>query len=329
MIIKLGGIMEINEEAVIGKYEERFVRRLGEIAILLHLAKSPEGSHAYEMRSKASEILFERRKMGVEFLNNHLEIVSKLKEFLSKEKNEIPNYEQIKTDVLESLEKCPILNFNKRIQGFFNDDYQITEADINYIDEIKITLEDSIKETRDQATIWNNISGIYPAIETLEKGGLIVLDREDPEGGRLKKIYKITDVGEESLFRVLASLLDISAFIMETEGKHFFSGGRSLFSSRFIPFKKLFEKLTQDLSPDFRKKMHMFKGKTPGKPFIKMMMNQGMATPRLNVLIHHPEMFQEHLDGIESEEERKMTKAYLKSKLLEQRDMINKLLEEF
>ena len=258
-----------------------------------------------------------------------MEIVSKLREFLLEDKSKKPNYEVRKTDIRKGLENCPILNFNKRIQGFFDDDYQITSADIDYVDDIKLTLEESIKETRDQATIWSNISGIYPAIETLEKGGLIVLDREDPEGGRLKKIYKITDVGEESLFRVLASLLDISAFIMETEGRHFFSGRRGIFSSRFIPFKKLFEKLTQDLSPDFRKKMHMFRGKTPGKPFIKMMMNQGMATPRLNVLIHHPEMVQEHLDGIESDEERKMTKAYLKSKLLEQREMINKLLEEF
>jgi len=116
--------------------------------------------------------------------------------------------------------------------------------------------------------------------------------------------------------------------VLETEGQHFFAGGRSIFSSRFAPFRKLFEKLVEDLSPDFKKKILSSKGKLHGRPFVHMMMTQGIATPRLNMLIRHPEMLKEHLDTIETDEERKMTKSFLKSKLLEQKEMINKLLEE-
>ncbi|MCE7743117.1 MAG: PadR family transcriptional regulator [Candidatus Heimdallarchaeota archaeon] len=320
--------MEIDSENIIGKYEERFIRRLGEIAILLHLAKSPEGSHAYEMRSKASEIIFERRKKGADFLQLRLEILSELGEFLSKPKKEISFYNQQRKEIIDKLDQYPIFKHNSKIQKFISEDYQITPSDIEYIDEMKNALAESIKETRDQAVIWSNISGIYPAIETLEKSGLIKLDREDPEGGRLKRIFTITELGKESLFRVMSFLLDMSSFIMETEGRQCFTAGRNIFSSRLVPFKKLLEKLTEDLTPDFKKKMLSFKGKPHGKPFVHMMMTQGLAPPRLHALIRHPEMMKEHLESLESEEERKMTKSFLKTRLLEQKNMINKLLEE-
>ena len=61
--------METENNQTINKYEDRFVRRLGEVAILLHLAKSPEGAHAYEMRTKASEIMFQQRKKGIRFFH--------------------------------------------------------------------------------------------------------------------------------------------------------------------------------------------------------------------------------------------------------------------
>ena len=320
--------MEKTSDVVVEKYEERFIRRLGEIAILLHLAKSPDGSHAYEMRSKASEILFERRKHGLEFLSDLLENICKLKDFILISKVDSSTYKEKRTEILEKLEHFPILKYNIRIQKMMKEDYKAGSEDIEYIEDIIRSLEEAIEETKEQATIWTNISGIYPAIETLEKNGLIILDREDPEGGRLKKIYKITEIGKESLFRVMASMLDISAFIMETEAKQFFTEGRGISSSRFIPFQKLFKKLTEDLSPDFRKRFYLFRGRPHGQPFLKMMMNQGIATPRLNVLLHHPEMLKEHLESLETEDEKKMTKSYLKIELEKQIEMINKLMEE-
>ena len=66
--------MITDTETAIRKYEERFIRKIGEIAILIHLAKSPEGSHAYELRSKASEIIFERKKVGSKYLQQILDI---------------------------------------------------------------------------------------------------------------------------------------------------------------------------------------------------------------------------------------------------------------
>jgi len=320
--------MEIDSSNVIGKYEDRFIRRLGEIAILLHLAKSPEGSHAYEMRSKASEIMFERRKKGKEFLQVQIDQIKDLKALLTQSKSDEQALRKGREVIHAKLREFPILSHNLRIQKMLDTKHEIDTDDIVYLDELEESLEDAIKETKEQAVIWSNISGIYPAIETLEKNGLIILDREDLDGGRLKKIYKITELGEESLFRVLGSLMDISGFVMETEGRHFFSGRGGLFSTRILPFRKLFEKLASDLSPDFKKKMRSSRGKHLERPFVHMMMNQGIASPRLHMLLRHPEMVKEHLESIESEEELKITKSFLKSKLLEQRENINSLLEE-
>ncbi len=320
--------METNSKDIVGKYEERFVRRLGEVAILLHLAKSPDGSHAYEMRSKASEILFEKRNRGAVFLQSHLDILNEMKKLFSQFKTNSSVFEANRKNLREKIDECPIFKHNLRFKQMLSEDYEINQEDLSYIDEIIDALEGSIKNMKETSVIWSNISGIYPTIESLEKNGLIKFVREDSEGGRLKKIYSITEIGRESLSRVMLSLMDISSFIFESEKENIFHRTEGILSSRLLPFRKVFLKLSKDLSPDFKKKIHSFKGKSHGRPFIHMMMDQGLANPRLNVLISHPEMLDEHLNAAESKEDRKMLKSFIKNRLLERRKKIDKLLEK-
>jgi len=320
-------ILETNSKDIVGKYEERFIRRLGEVAILLHLAKSPDGSHAYEMRSKASEILFEKRKRGAIFLQSHLDILFTMKELLSQFKADTSAFEASRKSLREKIDDCPIFKYNLRFKQMLEENYEINQEDLNYIDDIIEVLEESIKNMKKTSVIWSNISGIYPTIESLEKNGLIQFVRKDSEGDRLKKIYSITEIGRESLSRVMVSLMDISSFIFESERENIFHGTEGILSSRLLPFRKIFLKLSKDLSPEFKKKIHSFKGKSHGRPFIHMMMDQGLANPRLNVLISHPEMLDEHLNATESKEDRKMLKSFIRNRLLERRKKIDKLLE--
>lgn len=319
--------METNSKDVVGKYEERFIRRLGEVAILLHLAKSPDGSHAYEMRSKASEILFEKRNRGATFLQNYLDILSEMKELFSQFEANSSVFEASRKNLREKIDDCPILKYNRRFKQMFSENNEITKEDFDYLDEIIEALEESIKSMKETSVIWSNISGIYPTIESLEKNGLIEFVRKDSEGDRLKKIYSITEIGRESLSRVMVSLMDISSFIFESERENIFHGTEGILSSRLLPFRNVFLKLSADMSPEFKKKIHSFKGKSHGRPFVHMMMDQGLANPRLNVLVSHPEMLDEHLDAAGSKEDRKMLKAFIRNRLLERRKKIDKLLD--
>ncbi len=319
--------METNSKDIVGKYEERFIRRLGEVAILLHLAKSPDGSHAYEMRSKASEILFEKRNRGAIFLQSHLDILYEMKKFFSQLKANSSAFEVNRKSLREKIDDCPIFKYNLRFNQMLVENYEINKEDLNYIDEIIEALEGSIKNMKETSVIWSNISGIYPTIESLEKNGLIEFVRKDSEGDRLKKIYSITEIGRESLSRVMASLMDISSFIFESERENIFHGTEGILSSRLLPFRKIFLKLLKDLSPEFKKKIHSFKGKSHARPFVHMMMDQGLANPRLNVIVSHPELLDEHLDAAESKEDRKMLKSFIRNRLLERRKKIDKLLE--
>ena len=316
--------MSTDAKGIVSKYEERFVRRLGEIAILLHLARSPEGSHAYEMRQKASEILFEKRNIGKQFLQKHLNILNELNEFLST--SEITTMQ--KKEFAEGIKKWPIFYYNQRIQQILSDKHGYSKDDEEYLTDLIETLQESIKEMKETSVIWSKISGIYPAIDSLEKNGLIELIRKDSEGDRLKKIYTITELGRESLSRVMMSLLDISSFIFDSEIKPDFYKKEALLSPRLIPFRKIFEKFSDDLSPDFKKKLLSQRGFPHGGPFVSMMMEQGMAMPRLNILVSHPEMLDEQLEAVETKEDKNLFKTFIKKRLLERRRMIDKLLEK-
>jgi DNA-binding PadR family transcriptional regulator len=189
-------------------------------------------------------------------------------------------------------------------------------------------LKDMMKQVQDSTEIWSNSTSIYPAIESLEKNGLIELDREDPEGGRLKKIYKITKLGKESLEKVMHLLIDILSFVIETEGRNFLFGGKSIFSSKIVPFRKLFEKLLTDLSPDIRKELLSLKGKGQSSSFINMIFAQAVTAPMMNTFIRDPEMVKKQLETIETEDEKNMVRSFMKTKLIEQRDMIDNMLKK-
>ncbi len=320
--------METDTQTSIRKYEERFIRKLGELAILIHLAKSPEGSHAYELRFKASEIIFERRKVGAEFLQQILDILLELKKIHSKKKTAIPVDINKNKETIGILDQFPLLKYNIRIQKFISGKNQITPADIDYLDEMIEVLRDMMKQVQDSTEIWSNSTSIYPAIESLEKNGLIELDREDPEGGRLKKIYKITKLGKESLEKVMHLLIDILSFVIETEGRNFLFGGKSIFSSKIVPFRKLFEKLMTDLCPDIRKELLSLKSKRQSSSFINMIFAQAVAAPMLNTFIRDPEMVKKQLETIEIEDEKNMVRSFMKTKLIEQRDLIDNMLKK-
>jgi len=95
-----------------------------------------------------------------------------------------------------------------------------------------------------------------------------------------------------------------------------------------IPFRKIFLKFSEDLSSDFKKKLHSSRGLPHGRPFYQMMMEQGMTSPRLNVLVNHPEMLEEHLDAVETKEDRNMLKSFIRNRLLERKKKIDQLLEK-
>ena len=184
-----------------------------------------------------------------------------------------------------------------------------------------------LKEVQESTEIWSNSTSIYPAIESLEKNGLVEFDRENPEGGRLKKIYKITKLGSVSLEKVMILLLDILSFVIESEGNNFLFGGKSIFSSKIIPFRKLIEKLMEDFNPDIRKEMFSLKDKKYNSSLIDMIIAQAVATPMLNMYIRDPEMVQKQLETIEIEDEKNILKSLLKNKLIEQRERIDKMLK--
>ena len=325
--------MENNESKIISKYEEKLVRKLGEIAILIHLTRSPEGSHAYEIRSKASEILFEKRHKGLKFLQNHFDILTDLRNLKTKYEFNSSEYKELEESLLKSIEDCPIFKHNLRFRKILEqENSEVSKKDMQFLEEIILAIEETISEMKNITTIWSNISGIYPAIESLEKNSMIEFVKEEKtEEGRLKKIYVITDLGKQTLTRIMASLMDITSFMFESEGEHAFFGKGGFLSARFLPFRKLFHKLTEDLSPEAKKKIIILKGKHSekhhGRPFVRMMMEQGIAMPRLNVLIRHPEMIEKHLENLESDEERKMVKSYLKSKLEEHKQQLTTIIE--
>ena len=104
--------MTKTENDAVSKFGEKLARRLGEIAILLHLARHPEGDHAYEIRSKASDILFMQKRKSIDFVNNLLEITDELHTFATEENIGTHEYEEKKEKLEELLEKCPIFKFN-------------------------------------------------------------------------------------------------------------------------------------------------------------------------------------------------------------------------
>jgi len=320
--------MKMNEK-IMNKYEEKLARKLGEVAILIHLARSPEGSHAYEMRSKASDILYEKRRNSLEFIDDHLRTLHELYLLITKKIINTDEYDKKRKTIEEKIEKCPILKLNPRIDNLLSrEQEEDIPKDLIYLEEIVKELENSIKEIKSMTTIWSNISGIYPAIESLEKNGLIEFVRDEKEGGRLKKIYQITDLGRNTLARVLIYIIDITGFVFHVDDKHFMPRKQRKDPIVFNPFGEVFRRLAEDIPPEERKYLLHQKGKHHDKPFSRMFMEHGLPLPSFRIFLRHPNLVKEHLEKIESDEERELAKEYLKTKLEERKQAINRLLEE-
>ncbi|MFW9852445.1 MAG: PadR family transcriptional regulator [Candidatus Thorarchaeota archaeon] len=313
----------------ISKFEEKLARKLGEIAILLHLARSSEGSHAYEIRSKASDILFEKRRKGMEFTQNHLDILKELRDFATQYTPNSDNYEMKKNSVKDTLEKCPIFKYNPHFNNLLQrDNPDSFSKDLEYLEQIKEAFESTLDDMKSMSTIWSNISGIYPAIESLEKNELIQHIRDDSEGGRLKKIYQITDDGRKTLARVLISLADLTSFAFHPEDKELLIKKGKAPSILFNPFRDIFRKLAEDIPAEQRKKILHPKEGHPRGPFTRMFMEHGLPIPSFRFLIRHPDLIKDHLNQIESEEERKIAIEFIRTKLKEQKKEIDKIINE-
>ena len=313
----------------ISKFEKKLARKLGEIAILLHLARSLEGSHAYEIRSKASDILFEKRRRGMEFTQNHLDILNELKDFATNYTPDTDNYQIKRKSVKIAIEKCPIFNYNPHLINLVKKENPDSfSKDLKYLDQIKKELESTLVDMKRMSTIWSNISGIYPAIESLEKNELIEHVRDDLEGGRLKKIYKITDYGRKTLARVLISLADITSFVFHPEDKKLIIKNSKKPLISMNPFRDIFRKLAEDIPAEKRNKILHLKEGHPRGPFARMFMEHGLPIPSFRFLLKHPNLIKDHLNQIESEEERKITKEFIKTKLREHKNDLDNIIKE-
>ncbi len=321
--------MSKNKSDAVSKFEEKLARRLGEIAILLHLARHPEGDHAYEIRSKASDILFMQKRKSIGFVNNLLKITDELYTFATVANIGTTEYEDRKKKLEESLEECPIFKFNPHFNKILTKDANTDiKADLKYLEEITKSIEETREEVDISSTIWSNVSGIYPAIDSLEKNGLIQLLKEDIEGGRLKKIYGITELGTKALNRSILSLIDITSFIFHIEMKSVIGDGEKTKFEILNPFRDLFRKLTQEIPPENRKKLITKRGRHHKGHFSRMIVQHGLSIPNPRFLIQKPEMIPHFLNQIENEDEKNITVEFLKKQLKEHRDMINKALEE-
>ncbi len=320
--------MSTDSDAVIEKYEEKFIRKLGEVAILLHLAKSPEGSHAYEMRQKASEIFFEKKNQEAVLIQKHLKVLNELNELLSQYNTDSSDFKEKRKEIKEEIDNFLILKHNVRFQQILSENYTLSKEDIEYTRDLIADIAISTIDIIETSVIWSNVSGIYPAIDSLEKNGLIEMMKEDPEGGRLKKIYIITDIGRKSLSRVMSSLLDISSFIFETETNKTIHQSEGILPSRLLPLRKILVTLTDDLTPEFKKKLDSFRNKPQEMPYIFTVMEQGITYPKLNFLVNHPDLLEDHLDATDSEEDRNFLKSFIRKRLLDRRKMIDKLLKK-
>jgi DNA-binding PadR family transcriptional regulator len=201
------------------------------------------------------------------------------------------------------------------------------KKDLVYLSEITKDLEKSVKEIKSMTTIWSNISGIYPAIESLEKSNLIEYIKDDKEGGRLKKIYQITDLGRHTLARILLNIIDITGFVFHVDDKHFMPRKQRK-ALLFNPFREVFSRLADDIPTEKRKYLLHHKGKQHERPFSRMFMEHGLPLPNIRIFLRHPTLIREHLEKIESEEERELAKEHLKMQLAERRESINRLLQE-
>ena len=313
-------------DSIIHKFETKWGKRLGELAILLYLSRKEEGAHAYELRTKVEEIIFVNRKEREKVLTQLMRLVEELLNL--QELSDQEEYKRALLDLKQQLESYPFLFQNRYIQALFVPDSKISpQESFTYFSEILDLMRSALSELKSSSLLWSSISGIYPTINSLEKDGLITLHRTEQHEGRLRKIYTITDIGRKALQRAISSLLEITAFMFQIEREQGFYSDYSLRGANFSVMRKLFLKFREGLETKFNLTKNI------EEPFLK--------TPLLNLLLP-PELkaafpftlpfinaarIKNLLMGIEDDVQKQIIASNLKKRFEEMQKKIEECLE--
>ena len=163
----------------------------------------------------------------------------------------------------------------------------------------------AIKKAADAATIsfWpTSLSQIYPELARLEEAGLLSR-RDDPQGGRPRSAYRLTEAGEEALLTWLRSPTVEEAPQFRSEGML-----RAFFSDA-LPLEKQLEALRHQRERIRQFKAHMFDGDlraaTPAIDAGEMRYPVVMGDFGEDFL----DFTQEWFDGLEAKVERELEEA--------------------
>ena len=104
--------------------------------------------------------------------------------------------------------------------------YRIEELDKKTLDStvlilksLKTRFEGMTSRLDRESSVWNNVSNIYPVLKSLEKDGLINVLEEKTIQGRNRKIYGLTEVGEDHLRESLFAIFGFLTFIIPSKGE--------------------------------------------------------------------------------------------------------------
>ncbi|MFW9995093.1 MAG: PadR family transcriptional regulator [Candidatus Odinarchaeota archaeon] len=227
-------------------FERRLARELGIIAILLQLERTPTGIHTYDLLKKAENTVFSRKEWVTKTIELIDEIIKRHGSGTTVQKEEL----------LELVSSNFLIRYNRDILALLDAARaDLIDEHISALRKLKTELDMVAESFDEELVIWNNISGIYPVMNNLEKSGLVEIIKEDTETGRLKKIYGITPLGRRHLQTSFSMVRELTEFfrplktIVELEEsknakhvlsrKHLYNRDSSLVKAGETLFKKL------------------------------------------------------------------------------------------
>ncbi len=239
------------------KRRTKFIRELGELAILIQLAKKEEGSHAYELFEDIKEVIFPHQIQQLKDYNVVRKGLSRLitKYPADKIENE-SDFQKFQKDWEKFRTECsdtPMVNF---LLSQMSDAIQLQGVkSLKPLLEMFSTLNKKMEGLAEhlslKSSIWSNVTNIYPVLASIEKDGLIIGD-EIKVDARYRKVYRITDSGYQHLRNSIFDILNIFTFILPSASEKL---DPTLFS-RFMPrppsvfrgtqWEELFPKISYD-----------------------------------------------------------------------------------
>lgn len=318
-------------QKIIQKFETKWGKRLGELAILLYLSRKKEGAHAYELRTKVEEMIFSYRKQREKVVEHFIGLLEEVQE-LQHLKGE--NYSRVLFDLKQKLELYPFLLRNKYVRALVKGDEGISREEcFRYFSELLDLLQNALEKMRSTSLLWSSISGIYPIISSLEKDGLVVLDRTEAHEGRLRKIYTITDIGREALQRATRSLLEITVFMFQMGREQEIDSEYSSPGLELPAIRKAFAKFREGLETKMQLPLNV-KNPLFDTPVMNMLLPPQLRLEALTFspFFLNPERIQQIINGIEDDLQRKLVINNLKSRFQELKKRIKeceKILENY